>query len=90
MIVVEPGKTFQFKNPNTPEHIDEIVRQVTRLIRESAPFISGVQVFNQTKSCAVTVNMEDHKIVIRIQNPKDSDFDLNEYGDAKPMTMTGR
>jgi hypothetical protein len=91
MISVLPGQSFEFRNPKTPIDLEDIIEDVSRLIRGASPFVDSIEFLNKTKHGTVDIAFKEQKIQVIFRNPKDEEFDLNELDDSvTPIQITGR
>jgi ABC-type lipopolysaccharide export system ATPase subunit len=91
MISVLPNESWSFNTPNSLNNIDSVIEELTRRIWALEVFITDVIVRNNTKYCVVTIIIENKQMLITVKNPKDEEFDLNEFENPiTPLKFTGR
>lgn len=74
---VEPGNKFEFNQPNvTPLDRQKLIDTLTVMINQSAPYLEGIVIHNNTKTCKVSASISDRRLHITLTNPQDEEFRL--------------
>jgi hypothetical protein len=79
MTTVSPKDKFYMKASNTDtKDLEKEIGTIANLIRGVSPFMDTVLIHNDTKKCNVDVAFNNGQMVIRITNPDDEIFTLED------------